>query len=88
MYLAPRNGGFSIMRDFKIIILIDGGFLRVQAKKAGKIYHPDFIEKFAHACKSADEQILRILYYDCAPFSGTVKLPVSGQKQDYQESNQ
>lgn len=59
------------MADFKAAILIDGGFLRVTAKKANKTYDPDFIEKFAHLCKSADESIFRILYYDCAMYSGT-----------------
>jgi uncharacterized LabA/DUF88 family protein len=66
------------MADIKAAILIDGGFLRVVAKKAKRVYDPDFIEKFAHLCKSADESIFRILYYDCAMYSGTVKLPVSG----------
>ena len=66
------------MPDFKVAILIDGGFLRVIAKKAKKLYDPDFIEKFAHACKAADESIFRILYYDCALYQGTVKQPVSG----------
>jgi uncharacterized LabA/DUF88 family protein len=62
----------------KVVIFIDGGFLRIRARKAGKTYNPDFIEQFALSCRTADEEILRILYYDCAPFSGTVKLPVSG----------
>ena len=62
----------------KIIILIDGGFLRVKARHAGKKYDPTFIEQFAHLCKANDEEILRILYYDCAPYNRTVKLPVSG----------
>jgi uncharacterized LabA/DUF88 family protein len=66
------------MASIKVAVLIDGGFLRVTAKKARKIYNPDFIEKFAHACKSADENIFRILYYDCALYEGSVKLPVSG----------
>jgi hypothetical protein len=39
------------MPNSKIAILIDGGFLRVVAKKAKKTYDPEFIEKFAHACK-------------------------------------
>jgi uncharacterized LabA/DUF88 family protein len=62
----------------KIAVLIDGGYLRVKASKAGKVYNPDFIEKFAHQCKSQDEEIFRVLYYDCAPYAGTVTLPVSG----------
>jgi len=80
----PR--AFAIMAN-KIIILIDGGFLRVQAKKSGNQYDPSFIEKFAHGCKSADEEIVRVLYYDCAPYSGTVKLPVSGNPYTFRGSD-
>ena len=50
----------------KAIVLIDGGFLRVEAKRAKKTYDPDFIERFALHCKAADEDLFRILYYDCA----------------------
>jgi uncharacterized LabA/DUF88 family protein len=75
------------MPDFKVAILIDGGFLRVSAKKAKKHYDPNFIEAFAHACKSADESIFRVLYYDCAMYSGTVKMPVSGTSHTYTTSD-
>lgn len=75
------------MTTFKIAILIDGGFLRVAAKKAGKLYDPDFIEKFALACKTADESIFRILYYDCAYYSGKVKLPVSGADYEFKAND-
>lgn len=71
------------MANLKIAILIDGGFLRVLAKKAQKHYDPDFIEKFAHACKAGDEDIFRILYYDCAQYAGTVRLPVSGDEHTF-----
>jgi uncharacterized LabA/DUF88 family protein len=71
----------------KIIILIDGGFLRFLAIKAGKKYEPAFIEKFALKCSAADEEIFRILYYDCAPYSGTVKLPVSGNAHTFAGSD-
>lgn len=63
----------------KIAILIDGGYLRAIAVKAGKQYDPSFIERFSLNCKAADEEILRILYYDCAPYEGRQRLPVSGQ---------
>jgi uncharacterized LabA/DUF88 family protein len=66
------------LSDARAIVLIDGGFLRVEAKKAHKHYDPDFIEKFALKCQGTDEQLFRVLYYDCALFTGTVKLPVSG----------
>jgi uncharacterized LabA/DUF88 family protein len=62
----------------KVAILIDGGNLRVLARTAGKHYDPTFIEKVALRCAKPNEEILRILYYDCAPYNGTVKLPVSG----------
>ena len=74
-------GGFLIKSSLmakKIIILIDGGHLRVKAQQASQKYNPAFIEKFAQKCKAHDEEIFRVLYYDCAPFSGTVKLPISG----------
>jgi len=86
---SPQKWGLRIsMTNPNIIILIDGGFLRVQAKKAKKTYDPDFIEKFAQNCKSANEEIFRVLYYDCAPYTGTVKLPVSGQQFQHQGSDQ
>jgi len=53
----------------RIVVLIDGAFLRVKAAKAGKKYDPTFIEAFALGCKTSDEEILRVLYYDCVPYS-------------------
>ncbi|MGC2212310.1 MAG: NYN domain-containing protein, partial [Silvibacterium sp.] len=41
----------------------------------------------AHACKAADETVFRILYYDCAMYSGTVKLPVSGTSSTFTSSD-
>jgi uncharacterized LabA/DUF88 family protein len=72
----------------KITILIDGGFLRVKAQHANKLYTPGFIERFAHQCKSTDEDIFRILYYDCAPSTATVKLPVTGNSHTFTGSDQ
>ena len=62
----------------KVAVLIDGGHLRVLTKRNGYTYNPDYIEKVAHACALPGEEILRVLYYDCAPFNGDVTLPVSG----------
>ena len=63
----------------RIAILIDGGHLRVLARRAGfDPYDPSFIEKIALACVNSDEIPLRFLYYDCAPYVGKTKLPVSG----------
>lgn len=71
----------------KTVILIDGGFLRVKTTHAGKKYDPGFIESFAHRCICEDEEILRVLYYDCAPYSGSVKLPVSGNPHTFSGSD-
>lgn len=63
----------------KVAILIDGGHLRVLCRLAGKHYTPDYVELVAHACVNPqDEWVLRVLYYDCAPYNGEVALPVSG----------
>lgn len=63
----------------KVALLIDGGHLRVQAKKDGHRYNPDFIEKVAHACVIEAEELFRIFYYDCPPFSGTKPGEISGK---------
>lgn len=67
----------------KVAILIDGGNLRVLAKKAGRAYNPDLIEAVAHACCGEGESIFRVLYYDCAPYHGKTRLPVSGNERTF-----
>ncbi len=53
------------------------------ARKAGHEYRPDFIASFAHECATEDEEILRIFYYDCPPYRGAVRLPVSGEIHEF-----
>jgi uncharacterized LabA/DUF88 family protein len=72
----------------RIAVLIDGGYLRVLSRRAGHTYNPDFIEKFAVLCKGADEEIFRILYYDCAPYTGQARLPVSGTMRQFGGSDE
>jgi uncharacterized LabA/DUF88 family protein len=72
----------------KLALMIDGGFLRVTAKRAGIPFHPDFIEAFSFVCVKSDEELLRTLYHDCAPYHGDQKLPVSGAKQTFSDSAQ
>jgi uncharacterized LabA/DUF88 family protein len=71
----------------RVSVMIDGGNLRVLARKAGHQYNPDYIEKVAHACVTADETLLRVLYYDCAPYNGKVALPVSGHLTEFKGSD-
>ncbi len=61
----------------RIAVMIDGGHLRVLSRLGGKDYTPDFIEAYALACPEPDEELSRVLYYDCAPYNGTQTLPVS-----------
>ena len=46
-------------------------------------YNPDFIERIALSIIHKDEQLFRILYYDCDPYTGTVRLPVSGDRRTF-----
>jgi uncharacterized LabA/DUF88 family protein len=62
----------------RIATLIDGGNLRALTRQSKKNYDPAHIEKVAHACTATDEQLIRILYYDCVAYNGSVKLPISG----------
>jgi uncharacterized LabA/DUF88 family protein len=64
----------------KLALLVDGGCLRAWANQTKRRYEPELIEAVAHACVSADEELFRILYYDCDPFSGSVDLPLSGTR--------
>jgi uncharacterized LabA/DUF88 family protein len=67
----------------KIAVMLDGGHVRVHAKKAGKTFDPDYIEKIGLACAVTGEVIHRIMYYDCAPFNGSAILPVSGSRKTF-----
>lgn len=68
--------------------MIDGGHLRVLARMAGHTYDPNCIEKVAHACADkTQEDLIRILYYDCAPYVGKTKLPVSGKEKEFSGSD-
>ena len=72
----------------KAAVFIDGGHLQVLVRQAGYRYDPDYIETVAHACVSGDETLLRVLYYDCAPYRGSPKLPVSGEPAQFQGSDE
>lgn len=69
-------------------MLIDGGHVRALASHAHLKYDPTFIEKVAHACAVQGEEILRVLYYDCAGYEGKTKLPVSGAVHEFKAPDQ
>jgi len=72
----------------RTIIQIDGGHLRSVARADSRTYNPDFIESFAKNLPAADEEIIRVLYYDCAPIEGKRKRPISGTEHVFVKSDQ
>ncbi len=72
----------------KIAVLIDGGHLRVAALRAKIKFDANFVERVARACKAADEELFRILYYDCPAYVGEARLPISGEIQKFTNSNE
>ena len=89
MYLPPaKAGGLYLDSMLKTVaVLIDGGHLRVVAKKSEKNYVPAFIEQFSKECVvHTEEDLQRVLYYDCPPYNGTAKLLVSGMGHTFKSS--
>lgn len=72
----------------RVTVLMDGGFLRSEASKARKRYVVDLIEEVARSVVAEGEYPLRFMYYDCPPYRGTLRLPVSGQEQIHDPSDQ
>ncbi|MFN0105157.1 MAG: NYN domain-containing protein [Bryobacteraceae bacterium] len=70
----------------KITVLIDGGHLRSYLKMAHKAITADYIEKIGIASALVTEEIIRVLYYDCALFNGSTRLPVSRTVQNHAQS--
>lgn len=61
--------------------------MRTYARKAGKTYDPPFIERFGRACVDGGQLLQRILYYDCAPYTGKAKRPVSRTEHQFKGSD-
>lgn len=58
----------------KLALLVDGGCLRAWAKEA----------KLTYECAApGSEELFRVLYYDCEPFTGSAYLPLSGTKKTF-----
>lgn len=67
----------------KAAIFVDGGHLRACARRAHQPYTAAFILRVAKALLASDEELFRIQYFDCEPFQGSVKMPVSGTSKTY-----
>ncbi|VVH52182.1 hypothetical protein BPUTSESOX_1353 [uncultured Gammaproteobacteria bacterium] len=52
----------------KTILLIDAGYLLIVLRKEGISYNANMIAQIAKDCCVADEELHKILYYDCDSF--------------------
>ena len=66
-----------------IAIMFDGGHFRHLAKKSGLEPTPDLVEDFVHATLRPNENLFRVLYYDCRPYNGRQRRPVSGEELEF-----
>ncbi len=74
----------------RLVLLVDGGYVRAQARKAQppRTFDANLVAKLAAAClDAATEELHRVLYYDCPEFSGTVQLPISRTAHTYAGSD-
>lgn len=72
----------------QVAILVDGAFLEKQFKAVVNNFPlPQEVLKICHlAMKDTEftnDQLFRIYYYDCEPFSGTTVHPITGQQIDF-----
>jgi hypothetical protein len=65
VYSKPRRESSGVcyfgIEMKKLALMIDGGFLRVAAKKSRIRFNPDFIEAFSKICCAMDEELFRSL---------------------------
>lgn len=87
-----RLGGSRILRVRGVtktaVLLVDGGHLRVLAQIAGYKYNVDFIWDACVGFGTEDEDLIRVLYYDCPPFRGKKRKPVSNEVHEFCQSDE
>lgn len=71
----------------KTVVLIDGGYVRAQKRTSDTPYTPDYVSRVAELAVAPEENPLRFLYYDCAPFRGRVRLPISGEFKQFESDD-
>jgi len=68
----------------KTALLVDGGFLLPMLKERMR-RDPSAADIYEFGLKTleANEELFRFYYYDCPPFEGSLRHPISGQETDY-----
>ena len=66
----------------KTMTIVDGGYFKKVVVVKHKLAHrqyTDFLYDNIRCCEDEDEEIMRILYYDCLRYEGEQTLPISGK---------
>ena len=73
----------------KVAVLLDGSFVTKTLYRRLKGHAtPEQVHDFARACVSQDEELFRIYYYDCPPYSSTEVNPISRASVDFSQTPQ
>jgi len=69
----------------KVAVLLDGGYVTYQLTKANDYTFPTAREvwEYARACIHDGEELFRIYYYDCPPYGGIARHPLTGEEIDF-----
>ncbi|MCB2193333.1 MAG: NYN domain-containing protein [Deltaproteobacteria bacterium] len=72
----------------KIAVLLDGGYVLWELRdRTHREATAAEIESVARRCVNEHENLFRIYYYDCMPFGGSTRHPVTGDPIDFSEAN-
>ncbi len=73
-----------------VAILMDGGFVLIklaESLKDKELVSAKHVVTFAKRCLAKDEELFRIYYYDCWPYSGKEWHPVTRQPIDIEKTS-
>lgn len=69
-----------------VAVLMDAGYVRKRLKRAGKLINVEAIREAGLKCVNQDEELFRIFYYDCFPYEGKSRHPVTKEEHDFSET--
>jgi uncharacterized LabA/DUF88 family protein len=77
--------GVSTFKMGNVVILLDGNFCkRIIKDLTTKNISPRRLKVLCESCLLQNETIVEVYYYDCLPYDGKVKWPISGHDFDFQ----
>ena len=92
--LAPGASVYRVRKMLKrVAVIVDWANLLYairglwEKRKRQFLPAPDKVIALIKDCLEEEEELFRILFYDCPPLSETVKRPVSGEDYDFTETD-